>query len=101
MVIGRHETTLSRRHLAEVVRRSRQGIREYAVDCTCGAEFEPHPSRRMADLDLREHYVQVTDVPAAELCRRPREHRTPPTERCPLCADQLDLLDDIQEEIVR
>ncbi|GAA1590840.1 hypothetical protein GCM10009678_86370 [Actinomadura kijaniata] len=90
------------RHTPEVVRRTRRpaaradgvitcgtGIREYVLTCTCGRTWEPHPSKRMAEMDRHQHLAEVADVPAGERCRQPGRHRTPPSERCALCADQL------------
>ncbi|MFE0270510.1 hypothetical protein ACFWZ7_26190 [Nocardiopsis alba] len=34
---------------------------------------------------------EQSPVPVADRCREPRRHRTPDTERCALCADQMPL----------
>lgn len=78
------------RHFAEVLsRKASTGGREYIADCSCKQVFTGRATRRMAVEDMRDHQAAVANVAPGERCRNVARHRTPPTERCALCADQL------------
>lgn len=77
------------RHLPEV----NKSAGEWRMSCTCGTQGPARTARRMAAADFDEHLAAVSDVPPAERCRMPKEHKLRPWERCELCAGQLGLFE--------
>ena len=69
------------------------GRRTYRFRCSCGAAGRDWGIRRLAQGDQAEHVATLPPVPADQRCEMPKAHKTPDWERCPLCSDQLSLLD--------
>lgn len=77
------------RHLPDVSK----SAGEWRMTCTCGESAPARAAKRMAEQDWNEHLLAVSDVPPAERCQMPRQHRLKPWERCALCAGQMSIFD--------
>lgn len=84
----------STRHRPKVPRRQHaEGWPGYRHECSCGESGPVRDSRSLAMWDRDQHIATLPKVPDAEKCQEPKAHRVAEWERCPLCADQLDLFE--------